>query len=416
MNSQKQIVCIHLPNFCWQVEADRNPDLPRDRPILVTCSALDLSKTDFLIGAPSKDETNLSERVVLECSPDINDVHRGMPVEVALSRHSNALLLQADLPLYISFFEELVSCFEKLIPAVEIARPGVAYIDLAGLERLYGTADEVIRRLAEVVGEFSLRIGIGENKWQALLASKVSRAHVAIHITGDPTSFIGRFPVEALPVPYRLIEQLQSFGLHTLSDVATIPQGALEAQFGLDGRLMWQLANGIHYQQFVPRKIRESISENLSFPDVTVSMATVVSGIESLLGKAFSRPGMSGRYARKAQIQAQIFQKPPWLLDVAFKEPAGSKSKALFTIKTKLDGIEFPGALEDLRLTLSDLSAEPWKQESMWKEVQREDNLQQAISQLAARIRTVPPIYQVRELEPWSRIPERRHALVLLSQ
>jgi hypothetical protein len=26
-----------------------------------------------------------------------------------------------------------------------------------------------------------------------------------------------------------------------------------------------------------------------------------------------------------------------------------------------------------------------------------------------------PPIYQVRELEPWSRIPERRYALVQMS-
>jgi hypothetical protein len=37
------------------------------------------------------------------------------------------------------------------------------------------------------------------------------------------------------------------------------------------------------------------------------------------------------------------------------------------------------------------------------------------ISQLRARLKIAPPIYQVRELEPWSRIPERRYALVQMS-
>ncbi len=412
----RQIACIRVPNFCWQVEAERNPSLPKDRPVFITCSSLDFSEADLATRSSFKSETGPSERLVLDSSPGIEDVHPGVPVDIALSRHSNALLLQADIPQYGLVFEEMVSSFEQLIPAVEIAGPGVAYLDLVGLSRLYGTPDLIVRRLAEVAGDFDLRIGIGQNKLQAMLASKVSEPRRAKRIIGDPARFVGNFPVDILPVPYRFIEQLHSFGLHRLADVAAVSQGPMEAQFGLTGRLMWQFANGIDDQPFLPRKIIESVSEYLTFPDTTASMLAVISGLESLLGKAFSRSQMRRRYARSAHLQAQIFQKPPWSIDVAFKEPVGSKNRALFAIKTKLDGIEFPGALEDLRLTLSDLSTEPWKQESMWKEVQRESNLQQAISQLATRIRTAPPIYQVRELEPWSRIPERRHALVQLSQ
>ncbi len=415
-NQQGQIACIRVPSFCWQVETERNSNLPKDRPTFVTCSTLDLSETDFFVGSSSQGKTGLSERVLLDCSPGLHDVYRGMPVDVALSRHSGALLLQADIPLYASVFEKLVTRFEELIPAVEVAGPGIAYIDLVGLDRLYGSPDMVIRRLTEASGDFDLRIGIGQNTFQALLASTVSKPHSAIKITGDPVSFVGRFPVKILPVPYRIIEQLQSFGLHRLSDVAAIPQGPMETQFGLEGRLIWQLANGIDDQPFLPRKVVESVSEYLSFPETTTSMLAVISGIESLLGKTFSQPQMQHRYAREARLQAQIFQKPSWSVDIAFKEPVGSKNRALLSIKSKLEGVEFPGALEDLRLTLSGLTGEPWKQESMWKDVQKENNLQQAVSQLAARIRKAPPIYQVRELEPWSRIPERRHALVQLSQ
>lgn len=416
VDQARQIACIRVPNFCWQVEGDRNPALPEDRPVLITCSMLDLSETDFFVGQTFQDRTGLSERVVLDSSPCLGDVQRGMPVDVALSRHSDALLTQADTPLYLSVFEELVSRIEQLIPAVEVASPGFAYVDLNGLDRLYGTSDLIVRRLAEVAGNFDLRIGIGENKWQAILASTVSKSRSAARITGDPANFVGKFPVDSLPAPYPMIHQLHSFGLHRLSDVAAIPQGSVEAQFGLDGRVIWQLANGIHNYPLLPRKVADSVIEFFEFPDITASMLAVISGVESLLGRAFNRPQMQGRYARKVRLQAQVFQKPPWSIDIAFKEPVGSKNRALFSIKSKLAETEFPGALEDIRLTLTDLSGESWKQESMWKEVQREDNLQQAMSQLAVRIGTEPPIYQVRELEPWSRIPERRHALVQLSQ
>jgi DNA polymerase-4/protein ImuB len=101
---------------------------------------------------------------------------------------------------------------------------------------------------------------------------------------------------------------------------------------------------------------------------------------------------------------------------VAFKEPAGSKVKALFAIKAKLDGIALPGPLEDMRLTLSGLTGEAGRQESLWTEIRRDQQLHDAVDQLESRLGAAPPLYQVREMEPWSRIPERRHALVQLSR
>ena len=111
----------------------------------------------------------------------------------------------------------------------------------------------------------------------------------------------------------------------------------------------------------------------------------------------------------------KVFRRPPWTMRVAFKEAAGSKTQALFGIKTKLDTVSIPGPLEDLRITLSGLTGESGRQESMWHEVRRSQQLQEAIGQLQARLGKAAPIYQIRELEPWSRIPERRHALVQLS-
>jgi DNA polymerase-4/protein ImuB len=157
------------------------------------------------------------------------------------------------------------------------------------------------------------------------------------------------------------------------------------------------------------------VSEHLDFPDPTASLATIVPALESLLGRAYGRSQLSRRFARQASIQSQVFQHAPWTMRVAFKDPAGSKNHALFAIKSKLDTVTLPGPLEDMRLTLSGITGEAGRQESMWKDVKRDDDLREMISQLRARLKIAPPIYQVRELEPWSRIPERRYALVQMS-
>ena len=68
-----------------------------------------------------------------------------------------------------------------------------------------------------------------------------------------------------------------------------------------------------------------------------------------------------------------------------------------------------------MHLTLSGITGEVGRQESMWRDVKRDYDLQETFKQLNRRLKVTPPIYQVRELEPWSRIPERRYALVQLN-
>ena len=338
-----------------------------------------------------------------------------MPLSEAVSRHKSAILVEADLPNYISVFEDLLERLEALAPDVEDAGPGTAYVGIGGLEALYGNDAQIVRVLASAFDDFDARIGVGENKWLAYVAASFSQPGSGRKVVGDPGRFLSPFPVDLLPVPYAVVKKLRSFGLKTMGDVASLSQGPLEAQFGIDGRTIWRLANSLDDRHLLPRKHVPTVSERLSFPDATVNLSTIVPGIESLLTRAFSRPVMANRYARRADLQAQVFRRPPWKMQVAFREPVGTRNHALFAIKAKLDNVDIPGPLEDMRLTLSELSGEAWQQESMWKEVQQAENLRQAMRQLRARLGVPPPIYQVRELEPWSRIPERRHALVELT-
>ena len=55
------------------------------------------------------------------------------------------------------------------------------------------------------------------------------------------------------------------------------------------------------------------------------------------------------------------------------------------------------------------------KQRSLFTEVRAQDHLLDDIKQLELRLGS-PQVFKIKEVEPWSRIPERRYALAPLSQ
>lgn len=70
--SGRPIACLRIPNFPWQVEVARRPEL-QDRSAIVAGRAIDLSEE-----LVNSDDTALSARVVLAASPDLAD---DMPLE-----------------------------------------------------------------------------------------------------------------------------------------------------------------------------------------------------------------------------------------------------------------------------------------------------------------------------------------------
>ena len=81
-------------------------------------------------------------------------------------------------------------------------------------------------------------------------------------------------------------------------------------------------------------------------------------------------------------------------------------------IKASLEGGGVSGPVEELWLTLSELAGERGRQESIFDEARDRERLKEAVGRLQTLLGKPAPLFHVREVEPWSRIPERRHALV----
>ena len=140
--SARPIACLRIPNFPWQVEVARKPEL-QDRSAIIAGRAIDLSEE-----LTNSGDGSLSARIVLAASPDLADAMPGMPLTEAMSRHRGVLLIEADTPLYALVFDEIIENLERLVPDIEAAAPGLAYVGIWGLEGLYGDDAHVVRLLA----------------------------------------------------------------------------------------------------------------------------------------------------------------------------------------------------------------------------------------------------------------------------
>jgi DNA polymerase-4/protein ImuB len=206
--------------------------------------------------------------------------------------------------------------------------------------------------------------------------------------------------------------RLHEFGFDTLGQIADAPPGSIQAQFGPAGKRAWELARGIDTSPLIADKREETVFESLSFPSATITRSAIATGVETLLRRAFSRKEMQGRYVRTTILESQIYRRPPWVKEFVFRNPAGSWDAAFFLINNTLENVVFEGPLEDLKLTLAGLTGESGRQGSLLTEVRARDQLREMVRQMDAMGSRVSPLYQIRDLEPWSRIPERRQVMI----
>ena len=387
-----RVACVLVDHLPLKLELQRDPDLAGRRVLVF--------------------QRQGSQRTVLDASPAAAQVTRGMSLQEAQTHCKDAVLIEADVLRYQQAFDSVLLSLGEWSPDVESGQLGCAYVGLDGLEETYGTEDRLIDALLQSVQRhLEPRVGVSHGKFPAYLAALRAEPGRAYKPPLGVKQFVAPFPIEVLPVPWNIKARLRSFGLDTLEKVAKLSLGPLQAQFGSAGARIWHLAQGKDDTPLVRRQLEEEVTSSIAFPMPTANIEPLLMALDHLSARLFSQPEMWGRYARVALLEGQIVMKPAWQRRIVFKVPVGERGRAYFVLKSLVADVVLPGPLEEVRLTLKELTGESGRQESLFRDVRRRDQLRETVAQLkVAQGRN--PIYQVREVEPWSRIPERQRALV----
>jgi nucleotidyltransferase/DNA polymerase involved in DNA repair len=412
----RQALCIWLPTFELRLELVRTPELD-------TTSVALLSPGEHT----RRTIWQVSERA------SIAGVLPGQQVSQAISLCPALTLLESDPAHYDTAQEALLETLSGLSPVVEPAGRGRVFVGMDGLGRLYGSPPNQIERvLRSLLGVFprplvaATRVGWAPGKFGAWVAAvEAGPGRPAIVREDELATFLASRPVSALPVEPVMLERLERLGIDTLGALTRLPTPALVGQFGSEGRTAHAWASGTRIDLVRPHHRPLPIRSSLDFPTPVGQVETLHGALKRLLERGLARPERRGRSIEGVRMSARLEGGGSWSIEVVLREPTAEPERIAFPLRSRMALSPPPRAVETLIVEFFEFGP-PTLQNDLFDRTDasgREahgrglvggvvpDTLRDAVRELKLKI-GYSPLYRVVEVDPWSRIPERRHALL----
>lgn len=199
-------------------------------------------------------------------------VQTGESVYAARKKCPELVLVSPDFDFYVEKSHRLMEIMQDFSPDIEQYSIDEAFLDMTGMEALFGAplicAGKLAKRVREELG-FTVNIGVSSNRLLAKMASDFEKPD-KIH-----TLFPEEVPEKMWPLPvgelFRVgkssVSRLQKLGIYTIGDAARADRTFLESQLGKFGQMVWDYANGI---ESVPM-VREAVKDNSCGNSITTS-------------------------------------------------------------------------------------------------------------------------------------------------
>jgi DNA polymerase-4 len=194
-----------------------------------------------------------------------------MPVRKAQRLCPDLILLPPNPRLYARASRALHEIFRIYAPTIEPRGYGHAFLDLTGTGQLFGPPQDVAARIRRETSQrlgFPVTVGIASNKLVSQAAIKADRwtggradgrtgwqlSDESLYVpAGDERGFLAPHPLEVLPeLGTSMRTRLEEYQLDLIGEIAVIPESALCAVFGREGRTLRARAQGIDPRPVLP--------------------------------------------------------------------------------------------------------------------------------------------------------------------
>jgi DNA polymerase-4 len=202
--------------------------------------------------------------------------------------------------------------FRDTTPLVEGISIDEAFLDVGGLRRISGTSLEIAARLRRrVLDEVGLRItvGVARTKFLAKVASGVAKPDGLLVVPPDEElAFLHPLPVQRLwGVGKVTAEKLHARGIHTVGEVARLPEAALVSMLGRgSGRHLHALAHNRDPRPVVVGRRRRSIGSQRALGRGRRSMAELDEVLVGLVDRVTRRLRTADRVGRTVVLRLRF--------------------------------------------------------------------------------------------------------------
>lgn len=422
--SSRTSLCLWLPTFELRLELVRTPELDTTSVALLTPGDL----------RERREIWQVSERAAQA------GVRPGMRVPRAISLCPSLTLLESDPTHYGVATQEVLGILETVSPVVQtVERQGVFHVGMDGLGRLYGSSqaqvDRVLHTILEVLPRplvAAIRVGRAPGLFGAWVAASSARPGSPVLVEeGELDRFLAPHPISALPIPEEMpkemLERLERLDICTLGALGKLPASALIRHFGPAGREARALALGERIDPVRPLHHPRPIRVSLDFPSPVGEREALHRGLDRLLERGLNRPERRDRNIRGIRAGGYLEEGGSWEVEVILREPSARRESLAFPLRSRVALSPPPRSVKSLFIEFFDFGA-PAVQNDLFQRTEAggraiEDGslatgrisrpLKEAVQELTLKL-GYSPLCRVVEVDPWSRIPERRHALLAL--
>jgi len=249
----KLILHIDMDAFFAAVEQRDHPEY-RERPVIV--------------GALPGERG-----VVSTCSYEARryGIHSAMPISFAYQRCPQGIYVRPNMALYAAVSDQVMAILDRFSPLVEPISIDEAFLDITGLEKLFGEPPAIGRLVKESIArelKLSASVGIGPNRLIAKLASDWEKPDGLTIIAPDQVDeWLAPMPVKRLRgVGPKFQQALARLGIRTVGQLRAWPRPSLVENFGEKGaETLYRQARGQASDVVGVSWERKSISKEITF-------------------------------------------------------------------------------------------------------------------------------------------------------
>ncbi len=234
-------------------------------------------------------------------------------------------------------------------PRLENTAPGTIVLDLAELAPLFGSNENIARKLVERAAEIGLaaNVGVAENAEVAIQASR-GFSGITVIPAGEEARRLGVLPVNVLSPSAEILETLERWGIHTCAALAALPTAELSTRLGQEGVRLQLLARGASVRSLAIAEADFFFEEEMELDDHVAELEP----LSFLLGRLIEQ--LSARLAARSlafqAIRLQCELEPAFEKDFQI---SGDIERAKATAKTYEKLLTLPVAMRDSKMLLN---------------------------------------------------------------
>ena len=251
----------------------------------------------------------------------------------------------------------LLDCGHAFSPRVEATAVDMVVLDLAGLERVFGSAQKIARDLARRVYEVGLEahVAVAGNPEAAIHAAR-GFPGITVIPPGKEAERLGSLPVEVLMPPLAVLETLDSWGVRTLRALGALPGLAVSERLGQAGLHLQKLARGGDDRPLQPVEAGLHFAETMELEDAVELLEPLSFILARLLEQLCARLGTRSLATNELEMELQM--EPQEDLQVSRADPQPERPPDLHRRTLRL-----PVPMQDskifLKLLQLDLKSHP---------------------------------------------------------